>query len=60
MELMKGLGEIARKHDLSIQTHVSESKPDTDWVPYLRALDTRLTFQQEIRYLNIEIYFPKY
>jgi len=37
MELMKGLGEIARKHDLPIQTHVSESKPDTDWVPSLHA-----------------------
>lgn len=32
MELMKGLAEIARRYELPIQTHVAESKPDTDWV----------------------------
>jgi cytosine/adenosine deaminase-related metal-dependent hydrolase len=32
MELMTGLSEIARKHDLPIQTHVSESKAEVAWV----------------------------
>ncbi|ELR24812.1 guanine deaminase [Acanthamoeba castellanii str. Neff] len=35
MELMTGLSEIARKHDLPIQTHVSESKAEVAWVKEL-------------------------
>jgi cytosine/adenosine deaminase-related metal-dependent hydrolase len=57
MELMKGLGEIARKHDLPIQTHVSESKPDTDWVPDLRASHAHVFVDIPIlTYLNISKY----
>ncbi|KAL6058082.1 Guanine deaminase [Balamuthia mandrillaris] len=32
LELMKGLGALAKKHDLFIQSHISENKNEVAWV----------------------------